>query len=250
MARKRVLIVSSSSVARALLSSLLDANDWETVVADSLPAALKLVAASAPHAAVVHADLVRASPDALERLRAACRDASKSPEGGTRLPVVLADRGYSDERRAATEVATFGAGAAVPVPTDARALTEAITAATSGRPRQPSQPIVTNADVPDARAVDAEQAARYAERLAARIETMDAYQVLRVARTATQADIDTAFRQRALEYHPDRQQHVPDDATREHLYRIFKRVSWAVRQIGDTASRKAYDQSLEARRPV
>lgn len=240
-ARKRVLIVSSSSVARALLSSLLDAETWETVVADSLPAALKLAAASVPQVAVVHADLVRASPDALERLRAAC---------GSKLPIVLADRGYSDERRAASEVATFGAGAAVPVPTDARALTDAIGAATAGKLRQPSQPIVTNADVPDARAVDAEQAARYAERLAAKIETMDAYQVLRVARTAAQAEIDAAFRQRALEYHPDRQQHVPDDATREHLYRIFKRVSWAVRQIGDAASRKAYDQSLDARRPA
>ena len=62
------------------------------------------------------------------------------------------------------------------------------------------------------------------------------------------ADIDAAFRQRALEYHPDRQHHLPDDATREHLYRIFKRVSWAVRQIGEAGARSQYDAGLDARK--
>jgi len=239
MVRGRVLIVSSSSVARALLSSLLDPAQFDTAVADSLPAALRLVATAVPQVAIVHADLVRASPDALEWLRAACN---------TNLKVVLADRGYSDERRAATEVAAFGANGAIPVPTDVRTLQDALAAAASGRPRPASVPLAAAPDVLDARAVDVEQAARYAERLAAKIESLDAYQVLRVARNASQADIDAAFRQRALEYHPDRQQHLPDEMTREHLYRIFKRVSWALRQIGDAASRKQYDASIDARK--
>lgn len=238
MSRIKVLIVSGSSVARALLTSLLDTARFEPQVADSMPAALKQVGATVPQVAIVQADMVRASPDALERLRAAC---------STKLPVVLADRGYSDERRAAGEVATFGADAAVPVPTDGRTLEDAITAATSGKPRKHSSPQHAFVEVPEARAVE-DQSSRYAERLAAKIESMDAYQVLRVGRGATQAEIDAAFRQRALEYHPDRQQQVPDDATREHLYRIFKRVSWALRQIGDAAARKQYDASIDARR--
>lgn len=238
MARVRVLIVSGSSVARALLTSLLDPARFEAVVADSLPAALGQVAARVPHVAIVQAEIVRASPDALERLHGAC---------STRLPVVLADRSYTDERRAGGEVASFGAGAAVPVPTDARLLEDAIASAIKGRPRHVSSPAIAPVEVPEARTVDAEQAARYAERLATKIESLDAYQVLRVGRTATQADIDAAFRQRALEYHPDRQQDV-DDTTRENLYRIFKRVSWALRQIGDSASRRQYDAALDARR--
>ena len=239
MARVRILVVSSSSVARALLSSLLDPAEYQVIVTDSLPAALRLLASPAPDAAVVHADLVRASPDAIERLRAA---------SGTNLPVVLADRAYTDERRAAAEIAAFGAGAAIPVPTDGATLRDAILAAGSGALRPSSVPTTSAAHVPDARSVDADQAARYAQRLAAMIESMDAYQVLRVARTASQADIDAAFRQRALEYHPDRQHHLPDESTREHLYRIFKRVSWAVRQIGDAAARAQYDAGLDARR--
>jgi DNA-binding response OmpR family regulator len=235
-ARVRVLLVSGNSVARALLSALLDPARFEPILADSLPTALRVVAAAAPHVAIVQAEIVRSSPDAIERLRAAC---------GTNLPIVLADRAYVDERRATSEVVTFGAGAFVPVPPDGPTLEDAISAAARGKPRKASVPSQAAMEIPEIKVVDSEQAARYAERLAAKIESMDAYQVLRVARGAAQADVENAFRQRALEYHPDRQHHVHDAATREHLYRIFKRVSWAFRQIGDRAARRQYDATTQ-----
>ena len=238
MARQKILIVSASSVARALLTSLLDPMRFESVAADALPVALRHLAMDVPHAAIVQADLVRANADALERLRAAA---------GRNLPIVLADRAYSDERRAASEVASFGAGAFVPVPTDAATLEEALRAAASTRPRPVSRPSGSEEDTAEL-VMDAELAARFAQRLAAQIDTMDAYQVLRVARNATASEIDAAFRQRALEYHPDRLHDLPDEETRENLYRIFKRISWAHRQIGDPAARRQYDANLDARR--
>lgn len=238
MARQKILIVSQSSVARALLSSLLDPGRFEAVAADSLPAALRQLAIDVPHVAIVQADLVRGNADAIERIRAAA---------GASLPVVLADRGYSDERRAASEARSFRAGAFVPIPTDASTLEDALRAAAVTRPRPASGPPITLEDTAE-QAIDAALAARFAERLASQIDAMDAYQVLRVARTATASEIDASFRQRALEYHPDRQHDLPDEQARENLYRIFKRISWAHRQIGDPAARRQYDAVLDARK--
>src|SRR5262245_44616748 len=98
----RVLIVCASSVTRALVVSLLG-GEHEAHPTDSLPRALEKTGAP-PAAAFVEAALVRASPDALDRLRAAW---------GHPFGVVLVDRAYSDERRATDEVRAFGASAAL-----------------------------------------------------------------------------------------------------------------------------------------
>jgi curved DNA-binding protein CbpA len=97
------------------------------------------------------------------------------------------------------------------------------------------------ADPAESNARDAEQTARYVERLWSRLADLDAYQLLRVAPDASEQEIQQAFRQRALEFHPDRQFNVLDEETRERVYQIFKRVSRAFREIGEPSARRAYD---------
>lgn len=66
----------------------------------------------------------------------------------------------------------------------------------------------------------------------------DHYAVLGVARTATQAQIRTAYRRLARALHPDRN---PGDPAAE---RRFKRVGRAYEVVGDPTRRAAYDQRL------
>jgi molecular chaperone DnaJ len=64
----------------------------------------------------------------------------------------------------------------------------------------------------------------------------DYYQVLDVARTATEAEITKAYRRLAMKYHPDRN---PGDKEAEEK---FKEVKEAYEILTDTQKRAAYDQ--------
>jgi curved DNA-binding protein CbpA len=66
----------------------------------------------------------------------------------------------------------------------------------------------------------------------------DHYGALGVARTASHAQIRTAYRRLAREFHPDRN---PGDLAAE---RRFKRVARAYEVLGDARRRAAYDQRL------
>ena len=241
MSPRKVLLVATSSVTRALLSSLLGSNGDEVSIADSLPRAITVITGIAPRVVIVEASIVRASPDALDRLR----HAAKEP-----VALVLADRGYSDERRGAAEMRAFGAGAFLPVPPDSAALEHAIRTAIGGSTNASIAAPVQEAEhgsssLPPA---DTEQMARYIERLWSRLSGLDAYQLLRVSPGASDLEIKAAFRERALEFHPDRQR-LLDEEARERVYQIFKRISWAFRKIGDPTSRKEYDAAQRASAP-
>ena len=75
------------------------------------------------------------------------------------------------------------------------------------------------------------------------MSSVDPYIMLGVSKTATQDEIKSAYRKKALKYHPDRN---PDDPSAEEL---FKSVSTAYSIIGDEQSRREYDDSKRPRKP-
>lgn len=73
---------------------------------------------------------------------------------------------------------------------------------------------------------------------------MNHYTVLRVARTATLADIKAAYRRLALTYHPDR------TGGNEEKSRLFVEITAAYNVLIDPIQRAAYDQVLRPEREV
>lgn len=70
----------------------------------------------------------------------------------------------------------------------------------------------------------------------------DCYAVLGVSRDASQEEIKAAFRERALECHPDR----ADDGERAAAKEEFVRVREAFEVLSDPEARAAYDESGDA----
>ncbi len=67
----------------------------------------------------------------------------------------------------------------------------------------------------------------------------DFYEILGVARDASQDDIRRSFRKLAMEHHPDR---VTDPALKEQSEATFKRVAAAYEVLSDPEKRSKYDQ--------
>ena len=67
-------------------------------------------------------------------------------------------------------------------------------------------------------------------------EKRDYYEVLGVARNASEADIKKAYRKLALKYHPDKN---PDDKDAEEK---FKEAAEAYEVLSDSEKRSRYDQ--------
>ncbi len=229
-----VCVVCASSVTRALLAAMLGAGGTDVHPFDAIPHALAGMVGVVPDVLILDAQFARGNPETLARLRDAW------PE---RVGIILADRAYGDERRGAEEARALGAAAFVAIPPDAGALAEAVRRAQGGSSRTPVSPAPPSVppEAPSQPPVAADQMARYVERLWSRLETLDAYKVLRVSADATGDEIRAAFRERALEFHPDRLHPGLDETARERVYQIFKRVSWAFRKVGDPKARREYD---------
>src|SRR6187401_1146895 len=68
----------------------------------------------------------------------------------------------------------------------------------------------------------------------------DPYDVLGVARTATEAEVKSAFRKLASQHHPDKNQDDPGSAQR------FKEINQAHQILSDPQKRAAFDRFGEA----
>src|ERR1700733_9027834 len=108
-----VCIVCESSVSRALLSSLLGSSGADVHPFDTIPRALTGMVGIEPDVVILEAQLARGNPDTIPRLRDAWRSA---------VGIVLADRGYSDDRRAYEESRALGASAFIAIPPEPAAL--------------------------------------------------------------------------------------------------------------------------------
>jgi DNA-binding response OmpR family regulator len=229
----RVLIVCQKSVTRALFASVATSAGDEAFAVDAIARAPGAVGGKPPDVIILEAGIVRAGGEGLERLRAAW----SAP-----VPIILADRAYADERRGQEEARAYGVAAFVPIPPDAECLAMAMRRALGEAARTTTAPrSAVTLDPESGPPLEAEQFARYTERLFSRLDGLDAYQLLRVAPNASDDEIRAAFRARALEFHPDRHTSGVDEAERERIYQIFKRVSWAFRKVGEPHARKEYD---------
>lgn len=66
----------------------------------------------------------------------------------------------------------------------------------------------------------------------------DYYQILGVSKTASDADLKSAYRKKALEWHPDRHQGADKDAAEKK----FKEINEAYQVLSDPQKKAAYDQ--------
>ena len=71
----------------------------------------------------------------------------------------------------------------------------------------------------------------------------DLYDVLGVARDASEQDIKKAYRKLALKYHPDK---ISDEDERENSEDVFKEISAAYEILSDPELRERYDMYGEA----
>jgi DnaJ-class molecular chaperone len=78
------------------------------------------------------------------------------------------------------------------------------------------------------------------ETLAAALDQLDYFGILKVPQGATPADLKAAYYRESRAYHPDRFAAVPDAAFRELVGRIYRRVNEAYTVLRDDTKRAKY----------
>jgi curved DNA-binding protein CbpA len=81
--------------------------------------------------------------------------------------------------------------------------------------------------------------------LAALIDEMNYYQVLRIDPRASLGQIREAYHAQSRLYHPDRYFSFPDGPFKQSIYKISKRVTEAYITLRDVQKRQFYDQQLQ-----
>lgn len=76
------------------------------------------------------------------------------------------------------------------------------------------------------------------------IDQLDYYKILSVQRDATLGQIREAYHKQSRMFHPDRYFHVQDEAFKQGVYAISKRVTEAYVTLRDIQKRRFYDQQL------
>lgn len=76
--------------------------------------------------------------------------------------------------------------------------------------------------------------------LAAVLDEMDYFQLLKVSHEASPAEIKKAFYRESRNYHPDRYYHLTDKASKERVNDIYKRMTEAYYVLRDDTKRRKY----------
>jgi DnaJ-class molecular chaperone len=76
--------------------------------------------------------------------------------------------------------------------------------------------------------------------LAARIDSLDYYQILNLGYEVTTGDIKRSYYQMARTLHPDKFYTVPDEALKEAIHKIYKRITEAYSILKDETKRRRY----------
>jgi curved DNA-binding protein CbpA len=82
------------------------------------------------------------------------------------------------------------------------------------------------------------------ETLAAALDQLDYFGILKIPQTAGAAEIKEAYYRESRAYHPDRFAAVPDAAFRELVGRIYRRVNEAYTVLRDDKKRVKYAQDV------
>jgi curved DNA-binding protein CbpA len=72
----------------------------------------------------------------------------------------------------------------------------------------------------------------------------DYYEILEIARQATNGEIKAAYYQLAKKYHPDRYRQAEHEQLRSRLETLFARITQAYETLGEAGSRASYDSKL------
>ncbi len=79
-----------------------------------------------------------------------------------------------------------------------------------------------------------------AEAVAGLLDGLDYFQVLKIDRNASAAEVKASFYRESRTYHPDRVFHVDDPALKANVHRIYKRVTEAWSVLRDDDKRRKY----------
>lgn len=82
------------------------------------------------------------------------------------------------------------------------------------------------------------------KQLAVTIDGLDYFQVLNLAQDCTPADVKSAYYGQARSLHPDKFFQLPDQALRDSVNKIYKRVTESYNVLRDPVKRKAYTAAI------
>src|SRR6266536_2279447 len=89
-----------------------------------------------------------------------------------------------------------------------------------------------------------EQFVMEVETLAAALDQLDYFGVLKIPQGATPSDIKAAYYRESRAYHPDRFAALPDEAFRNLVGRVYRRVNEAYTVLRDDTKRAKYVQDV------
>jgi hypothetical protein len=112
-------------------------------------------------------------------------------------------------------------------------------ASASGRPSRPAGAQGRPASSPAAALLTQAQLRELAERHQA-LERLDYFELLKLPKTATPDEIKAAFYRESRQYHPDRFFQLQDEALKERVHEVYKRIIEAYAALRDDAKRAKY----------